>query len=607
MKKFLFILLLGTAGSFAAWGESDQLAYHFLKDNAQPLRSKVTIKPTLKTEHTLPLIIDMVYSNPGEPRTVTRFNNHDELKRWGFNGQSPQLQVQCAITMDSFDPKAVPQGSKERQWIEHHAEEIHHYIKAGKKRGLMMIPFTDILVLPKSVYEKYKEESGNLDLTKPVTQKMIRCWLNEIFDRFPELDGLMLRFGETYLHDTPYHRGKSPVKGLDQHVQLLKILREEVCVKRNKKIIYRTWGWDGFHTNVSFYKKATSQIKPHPNLIFSIKHTQGDFLRRSHFNPTLGIGEHDFIVEIQNQREYEGKGAYPNYIGNSVLNGYEEDTSKRKYHCVKDLLTNQHFKGIFNWTRGGGWRGPYIKNELWIMLNAYVIGHWANDPTRSEEEIFKAFASEVLGLDDKNTQRFREIALLSAEGVLLGQYSLSYPYSPMWNRDQYYNAQCATLSWGIKNNRYEEVLKEKAEAVKIWKKIVTLSKNLEVPDPKLKKMIEVSCQYGYYKYAVIEKAWTVISLGKVGDKKGSYDKPRMTQAAKAYFRLWKEWEQLLKDHPDVCASLYEKNGCRYYHQEGMFSTRSGMDDSTRQYITQLHLDVVTPPAPAPPIPRKKHR
>jgi len=475
----------------------------------------------------------MVYSNPGEARTVTRFNNHDELVRWGFNGQAPQLRVQCAITMDNFDPGLVPEGSQERQWIEHHAALIHPYIKAGKKRGLMMIPFTDILVLPKSVYEKYKEESNNLDLSKPITQKMVRYWVNGIFDRFPELDGLMLRFGETYLNDAPYHRGKSPVKGLDQHVLLLKILREEVCVKRNKKIIYRTWGWDGFHTKAAFYKKATDQIKPHPNLIFSIKHTQGDFLRRSNFNPTLGVGDHDFIVEIQNQREYEGKGSFPNYIGDSVLNGYEEETSKGRYRCVKDLLTNKHFKGIFNWTRGGGWRGPYIKNELWVMLNAYVIGHWANDPKRREKEIFKAFATEVLHLDDKNAQRFREIALLSAKGILRGQYSLSYPYSTMWNRDQYYNEKCAILSWGVKKNRYEEVLNEKAEAVRIWKNIVTLAENLEVPNKGLKEMITVSCLYGYYKYAVIEQAWTVISLGKVGDKTGNYDKPRMTQAAKS--------------------------------------------------------------------------
>ncbi len=573
------------------------------RDNSSPSLTEVKVKPVQRTERSLPLIIDMVHSNPGEARTITRFNNHDELKRWGFNAQAPHLQVQCGITFDSLEADLVPMGSKERLWIEEHAKTVNAYIKRGKNKGIMMIPFTDILVLPKHVYNKYKKETGNFNISKPMTQKIVRHWVNEIFNRYPDLDGLMLRSGETYLHDTPHHRGKSPVRGLNQHVQLLKILREEVCAKRNKHLIYRTWGWDGFHTDANFFKQATDQVETHPKLIFSIKHTKGDFLRRFPFNPTLGVGKHKFIVEIQNQREYEGKGAYPNYIAKSVLDGFEEESHKGPYRCVRDLIKNDNFAGVFNWTRGGGWRGSYIQNEIWIMLNAYVISHWANNPDRSEEEIFNDFAKNILSLDEINTKRFRQIALLSAKGVLRGQYSVSFPYSTMWNRDQYYEAGCATLNWGIKNNRYEDVLKEKAEAVKIWQETIKLATALELPNQQLKEAIVVSCRYGYYKYAVIERAWTVISLGKVGDKTKRYDKDRMTQAAKDYFRLWKEWEQLRVDYPTTCASLYEKNGCKYYHQEGMFSTADGMDDSMRQYITKLKLNVMEPPAPKVAIPR----
>ena len=35
-------------------------------------------------------------------------------------------------------------------------------------------------------------------------------------------------------------------------------------------------------------------------------------LRSAGWNPTLGVGQHAQIVEVELQREYEGKGAYPN-------------------------------------------------------------------------------------------------------------------------------------------------------------------------------------------------------------------------------------------------------------------------------------------------------
>ncbi|MCK5835288.1 MAG: hypothetical protein KAG98_06125, partial [Lentisphaeria bacterium] len=267
MKNLVLFTLATLSCAYGAVNANDKAAYAVFNDGAKPFRNEVKVSPVVPSERALPLIIDMVHSNPGEARTVTRFNSHDELKRWGFNAQAAHLQVQCGITFDSFEKGIVPEGSKERLWIDAHAKKIHNYIKAGKKRGIMMIPFTDILVVPKQVYDQYKSKTDNFSIANKVTQRMVRCWINEIFERFPELDGLMLRFGETYLHDTPNHRGKSPVRGLNQHVQLLKILREEVCVKRNKKLIYRTWGWDGFHTNANFFKKATDQVEPHPNLI----------------------------------------------------------------------------------------------------------------------------------------------------------------------------------------------------------------------------------------------------------------------------------------------------------------------------------------------------
>ena len=83
--------------------------------------------------------------------------------------------------------------------------------------------------------------------------------LREIFERFPKLDGLVIRVGETYLQNTPYHTGNGPIPrnekswehnstyktdgGEKIHRNLMNLLREEVCIHQNKKRILPYMGF----------------------------------------------------------------------------------------------------------------------------------------------------------------------------------------------------------------------------------------------------------------------------------------------------------------------------------------------------------------------------
>lgn len=78
------------------------------------------------------------------------------------------------------------------------------------------------------------------------------------------------------------------------------------------------------------YQYISDQVEPHPNLVIAIKHCEGDFHRGNPFSKVLGLGRHQQLVEVQCAREYEGKGAYPNYIARGVIEGFEEDRAKRK-------------------------------------------------------------------------------------------------------------------------------------------------------------------------------------------------------------------------------------------------------------------------------------
>jgi len=517
-------------------------------------------------------LLDMVFDNPGEPKQPTAFRDPAFLAKLGYSGQVPRWFVQCALTYESLDPGAVPEGSKARKWMAGEEARIRAGIAAAHEAGLRVYPFTDILVIPISLYERHKKEIGDWNIHRPMVKKILLAQIDEIFRRFPGLDGLVLRFGETYLNDTPYHCGKSPVRSPADHTLLLRILREEVCVKRGKTVFYRTWDFGNrFHVNPKFYLAATNPVEPHENLVFSIKHTRGDFLRTLPFNPTIGIGRHRQIVEVQCQREYEGKGAHPDYIARGVIEGFTEYRNARRPKCLRDLLGNPRFAGIWTWSRGGGWRGPYLKNEFWCALNARILSLWARNPGKSEAAVFHDYVTSELGLGEEDARLFRKLCLLSAEGVLLGQYC-SYAGVPLtWARDQYMGGLGqlgGTFRALIRRHRVEEALAEKEEAAAVWMRIAALSRRVHFRDRGIGDYVRVSCDYGRIKYGIFWKGWTAMLLALAAGKAGPLPRGRILSALEDYDSLWKEWKALKAAHPD-CASLYSPDYCRYVPQKGM--------------------------------------
>lgn len=529
-----------------------------------------------------PYIFDMVHPNPGEEEVDSEFNRPAFLASGGYNGMVPHLYIQCAVTYDSLTGDASPPaGSEARKWIHEKAASLDGILEEAASHGIGVHPFTDFMVVPAAVWDEYgremaKEETLESapddgvvagmsgcegqgiapDIHRETTRRVIAAQLREIFDRFPTLGGLMVRFGETYLHSAPHHVGGTPfprtAEGISGHIALLNILREEVCVKRNKKIFYRTWDFgNNFHVNPDYYLEVTGRVRPHPNLVFSIKHTEGDFRRSTPFNPTIGIGRHPQIIEIQCQREYEGKGAHPSYPAHGVINGFEElpvlqDAARPM--CLRDIRENDIVQGIWPWSRGGGWEGPVIANEFWIRLNAYVLSRWAQDPHRPEEELFNAFAAEH-GIAGASLSAFRKLCLLSEKGVLLGQMSEHHAPYMLWTRDEYFGVP-------PDEDLLPVVVLEKSEAARIWKSIETLSNEIETGSPDLTRFLRVSCTYGRIKFDIIHSLWQLARLDLQARNGHEIDKREAARHAALYLEKFEEWEELAKD--PLCSSIYVK-------------------------------------------------
>jgi hypothetical protein len=559
-------------------------------------------------------ILDMVHHNPGEAPFESRFLDPEHLRSYGFNGQVFK-HVNCVATYAASGVDCFPVDSPEREWLDAFTPGIEREIAAAKASGLMVFYHIDLFVMPKRLVEHFRSEicdpeSGRILLDRPKTLELHRVLFDELAARFPELDGYIIRVGETYLFDTPHHVGNGPIPLVgpawtpeylyaetlagselgdarwttaqaDAYVDLVGFLREELCVKHRKQLFFRTWDIfpDKLHARLDHYLEVTNRVEPHPKLAFSIKHTALDFWRHVKVNECLTQGNHPQIIEVQCQREYEGKGAFPNYVMDGVINGFEEN---RVRIGLKALIGNPKILGVYSWSRGGGWYGPYIKNELWPDLNAFVLARFVGDPSCDEEAVFRGYASDKLGLEGEDISRFRELCLLSARGLLKGRHCAAFDRlfgesvlpTACWMRDDRLGGvdQLATVIETLNTNgRLDEALLEKAEAVEIWSEIVALAHAINWPAGSNGDFVKVSVEYGLRLFEIIRQGWRVLIAGHRADT------AEIEDAIACYDTSWNDYRALKSD--PLCPSFYQGN---YFSLPGS-PLVSGLDESVNRF------------------------
>ena len=514
-----------------------------------------------------PMLLHMVHHNPGEPLFKTRLNDPGYIKELGYSGQIPKIQIQCGVTFDKAFPGILPEQSQERLWIERHAHSVRLMMDNARKQGMPIYPFLDMLVIPKPMMDKLGSKmkvNGRLSIMSETTEKVVRAQMEELFRRFPDIAGITLRHGETYLHDTPYHKGTSPVHTANEHAKLINILRDEICVKRNKTLIYRTWGFgrNNIHTNSKNYLAATNQVEPHPKLFFSTKHANADYIRGIPFNTTMDKGKHQRIVEVSvNQAGLFGDSSSPYYIAKGVIEGWDEMENPRG---LRDFLKDSRIQGIWIWCYGDGWNGPYFNNELWMEVNEYVMRKYTLDPSKSEEVYFNQFATEELGLKGESLKKFRKLVMLATEASFIGQYTrVIRPWRGLewWCRD--HGIASFNVDPMVIKGKIQEAMEEKAKAVKMWKMAEAISKTVSLKDTRDTKFMRVSTTYGRIKYQVFEQVWKIeLMLADERLNKKTADKAALITAVKEYDKLFKEWRQLKRDNV-CCPTLYFDNQADY--------------------------------------------
>jgi len=351
----------------------------------------------------LSFVVDQTGSNPAA------FPLGD-LSRWGVR-QTVAGGVDCSSAL-----AAVPGGpwfdAAGLAMVARNVAANRAAIAAARAAGVEPFLTSDLFQLPTTLFARYKAEltfpnstcfgyrrgPSCIDIRSNFTRAVLGALFDEVVATFPGLAGVVLRYGENSpcsLHEgnAPYDTAR-PVESLQE---LLQWLRAEVVVARNLSVVFRTWDTSTalFHANASFYAAVVGAVEPHPRLVFSIKHTALDFWRRVALNPTLGVGLHPQVAEAEVGGMYAGCGSWPLYIGDGLVNGFEENAPARGLAAVFAASP-----------RVGGVLMNHQCNELatfapffWQRLEEGVIARWAAAfPALSEAAAFDAYAAEELRL-----------------------------------------------------------------------------------------------------------------------------------------------------------------------------------------------------------------
>jgi hypothetical protein len=464
------------------------------------------------------LLINMIQDNPGEPDLVSPTRDPRYLAQLGFDGDLI-LNSMAGCTLEKYDPELVPKGSKEYELAMEHRVRITSRVKAIAEAGLSPYLYTDVPTIPIRALTKFPGElthqgkSQRLCLLPETLWDIVAAQLKEAFTLYPQAEGCFVRFGENYARfDTPHMIGNDVLHSTcsrcgelslaERHCYAIEHLKKIIIDQLNKRLVIRTWDTsvDGMHANPSTYLNITDRIQPNPNLYFSTKWTRMDFRRYQPRNASLGLGKHLQLVEIQLAREYEGKGSFPNWLGSLWLPEFPEVTQGREiirnrgeeppFPDTADrmpLSNETTLKGIFAWTRGGGWGGPYLKYHDWVDVNSFAIGKLAAAPNNFDPaDAVQKWCLQEYGWpeDSKATATMLSVLEDSQEAVLKTFYCHEYATRPgsdwqcaslLWFRDDHLVNNAGgldtILSWASENAKKRQVLAEKAEAIRIWEQM----------------------------------------------------------------------------------------------------------------------------------------
>ncbi len=354
-------------------------------------------------------------TNAMELRIGSGETDIEHYKDYGYNAVVLGDITQLA-TYDHIAPGAISRDPSLQQRITKRRNRFQPECERANKLGLAVGVMTDEIELPTIVLDRFRgsvvdaNKPRRINFDSPMFWELYRAKYREVLKTFTNITYVIVRTGENYSHLDEGYTGHTVLdKAVDDAYfrnmqRLIEETRKVVVDEFGRTLIWRTWdlGNNGFHANPAVYDRILEGVQDRRGLIFSIKHTQTDFWQYNDFNPMIGRGDVRQIVEFQCAREYEGKGAFPNYIGP------DHAEAMRK---ARELRAS----GVWVWDFGGGWGGPFLKSDRWVRLNIEATNDLDKNPDASPRELAEHWAAEEFG--PRAAPRIADMLMLSSECV----------------------------------------------------------------------------------------------------------------------------------------------------------------------------------------------
>lgn len=161
-----------------------------------------------------PLFIDMVQNNPGDAVgwEQTKYFDAEVLAGLSYTGQTTtgEMAGTQAIAFASLGLDLFPAGSAARRWLDAYRAGVHAFVDRAVAAGLAPYFFVDLLVFPVALLRAWPNATADGSgagriAWNDATRQLVRVLIAETFAEFPAVAGWIVRTGETYTYDNPYH------------------------------------------------------------------------------------------------------------------------------------------------------------------------------------------------------------------------------------------------------------------------------------------------------------------------------------------------------------------------------------------------------------------
>ena len=249
-----------------------------------------------------------------------------------------------------------------RERIQVFRTEFRSLFEILRGRGLAIYVTMDVMFYTPELKRRLGDSTT-------ATVNFLKSLIDEFFCDFPEVDGLIVRIGESdgldvdgdFKSELHFKRASAVNEALKE---LLPVFE-----RHRRRLIFRTWTVGAYRIgDLMWHRKTfTETLKDidSPSLVVAMKYGESDFFRYLPLNKNFFRTRHAKIIELQAKREYEGCGEYPSFVGWD----YEQ--------YAEQLEQAPNMLGISLWCQTGGWvpfrRLAYLGNgSPWTELNSFV-------------------------------------------------------------------------------------------------------------------------------------------------------------------------------------------------------------------------------------------